>query len=173
MRPSERCLRGAARPPALADLPEPPEVLYLRGELARAPAVAIIGTRAPSPGALGYTRSLASALGRAGVTIVSGGAVGIDAAAHEGALDAGGSCLVVAPSGYERPFPRENAPLFRAVVERGGAYLSLVPGDVPASRGAFFLRNAVLVALADLVILVEAPYRSGARNAAAAAHRLG
>jgi DNA processing protein len=79
----------------------------------------------------------------------------------------------VAPAGFERPFPEENAELFRQVVEGGGAYLSLVKSRVVATQAAFFPRNACLVALAHVVVVVESPIRSGARNAAANARRLG
>ena len=81
--------------------------------------------------------------------------------------------MVVAPAGFARPFPEKNAALFRSIVERGGAYLSLVEDSMAAFPGTFFPRNACLVALSHAVIVAESPYRSGARNAAAWARRLG
>jgi DNA processing protein len=166
-------LGSGALPPRLLDLRRPPRTLYLRGDLPRAPAVAIVGTRRPSDDARHFARTLAAELAGEGVAVLSGGAAGIDTEAHLGALDARGVTVVVAPAGFDRPFPEQNAELFREVVERGGAYLSLVPDGVAAKRGSFFRRNACLVALSHLVVVVEAPFRSGACNAAAHARRLG
>lgn len=168
-----RELRGARLPPRLADLESPPSVLYLRGELPRGPAVAVVGTRHPSADGVAFTRSFAAELAAAGVTILSGGAEGIDAAAHEGALDVAGRTVVVAPAGFNRPFPEKNAALFQRVVNSGGAYLSLRPDDVAADQGIFFARNACLVALAHAVVVTQRPYRSGASNAAKWARQLG
>jgi DNA processing protein len=147
-------------------------VIYLRGDLPRGPAVGIVGTRHPTADATRFARELAADLGRAGVAVFSGGAEGIDTAAHQGALDAGACGVVVAPGGFDRPCPERNAALFRQVVESGGAYLSLVPSGTPANRGSYFPRNAVLVALCHAIVVVECPVRSGARNTAAAARRL-
>jgi DNA processing protein len=156
----------------LRDVPEPPAELHLHGELPRGPAVAIVGTRYPSPRGVRFTEELASALARRGVAVFSGGAKGIDTAAHRGALAAGGVTVVVAPAGLDAPFPAENAGLFREIVEAGGAYLSLVANETKATRGVFFRRNSYLVALAHVVVVTEAPVRSGARNAAKWARKL-
>ncbi len=166
-------LTGERLPPRLADLAEPPTRLYLRGELPRGPAVAIVGTRYPSREAVTFTKALAGELAVAGVAVLSGGAEGVDTAAHEGALDVGGVTVVVAPAGFRKPFPAENAALFRSIVERRGAYLSLVPDDLGAPRGIFFARNACLVALAHAVVVTQLPVRSGAANAAKWARQLG
>jgi DNA processing protein len=169
----ETCLSGNALPARLADLARPPERLFLRGELPRGPSVAIVGTRTPTPRGVEYAHELARELAQAGVAVLSGGAEGIDTAAHRGALAAGGVTVVVAPAGFEHPFPEENAELFRSVVAAGGAYLSLVEARAPAHRSLFFKRNACLVALSHVVVVVESPIRSGARNASAHARRLG
>lgn len=169
---AEICLRGSSLPGRLSDLAAPPKELFLRGELPRVPGVAIVGTRDASPDAADYAFQLARELAEAGIAVWSGGAKGIDTAAHRGALAGGGPTVVVAPAGFDRPFPIENADLFRNVVETGGAYLSLVEASVPATQGIFFTRNAYLVALAHLVVVAESPLRSGARNAAAHARRL-
>jgi DNA processing protein len=147
--------------------------LYVHGELPRGPAVAIVGTRKPTDAGAAFARDLARELASAGVTILSGGAVGIDAAAHEGALLVNGRTVVVAPAGYSVPFPAEHAGLFARVVESGGAYVALVPDDRPALPAAFFARNRCLAGLAQVVVVVQAPLRSGARNAAKHARRLG
>jgi DNA processing protein len=166
-------LTGQRLPARLADLEEPPERLYLRGELPRGPAVAVVGTRTASERGMDFARGLASDLAAAGVAVLSGGADGIDTAAHEGALAAGGVTVVVAPCGWQRPFPEENAQLFRSVVERGGAYVSLVPDDVAADRPSFFPRNACLAALCHALVVVETRFRGGACNAAKWARRMG
>jgi DNA processing protein len=157
----------------LADHPDPPERLYLHGELPRGPAVAIVGTRRASPEGLAFARGLSSELATAGVAILSGGAKGIDTAAHEGALDVGGTTVVVTPAGFHHCYPAKNAGLFERVVASGGAYLSLYPDAVPAQRPYFFARNAVLVALAHAVIVAQAPVISGASNAAKWAREIG
>jgi DNA processing protein len=166
-------LMGSRLPPRLADLADPPAALYVRGELPRGPCVAVVGTRRATPDALCFAKELAAELVRAGVSILSGGARGIDTAAHRGALAAGGTTLVMAPAGFAVPYPPENAALFRRVIAAGGGYAALVPDDQPATQAAFFRRNACLVALAHAVVVVQAGYRSGARNAAAQARHLG
>jgi len=170
---ADRCLSGSALPGRLADLEAPPDRLFLRGELPRGPAVAIVGTRHPTDEYASFAFKLAYDLAKAGVAVLSGGAKGIDTEAHRGALAAGGVTVVVAPAGFERPYPEQNADLFRQVIAAGGAYLSLFEANCPATQAIFFARNACLVALAHLVVVVEAPIQSGALNAAAHARRLG
>lgn len=160
-------------PPRLRDLPRPPAALFVRGELPRGPAVAIVGTRHPTPEGVAFARNLAAEFARAGVAVLSGGAKGIDAAAHEGALAVRGCTVVVAPAGFGAPFPSEHASLFERVLASGGAYVALVPDDRPAHQSAFFARNRCLVALSQALVVVQAPFRSGARNAAKHARVLG
>lgn len=171
--PVERALVGSALPCELADLDEPPVPLYVRGELPRGPRVAIVGTRKPTPRAARYARLLAAQLARAGVAVLSGGAKGIDAAVHEGALDVGGVSVVVAPASFDRAYPPEHLDLFQRVVAGGGAYATHLPPDSPAGYATFFRRNAILAALAHVLVVAEAGVRSGARNAARHARRLG
>jgi DNA processing protein len=170
--PPHRVLEGAALPPAIRGLPDPPARLFLYGCLPSSPRVAIVGTRHPSTEASNYAEFIASWLAARGVAILSGGAKGIDAAAHVGALQTGVT-VVVAPSSFDRPFPLTHRSMYAEIVERGGGYLSLFDHDVPARREYFLARNRVLVALGDAVIVVEAPSRSGARNAGKWARRLG
>lgn len=120
-----------------------------------------------------FARTLAAELARAGVAVLSGGALGIDTEAHLGALQARGVTGVIAPAGFESPYPPENQELFERILQRGGAYASLVEDHVSATRAAFFARNACLAALAWATVVVQAGFRSGARNAACAARRLG
>ena len=151
----------------------PLDVYYLTGELPPRPWVAIVGTRAPTREGCRFAFILARRLSEASVSVLSGGAIGIDAAAHLGALRAGGRTLVVAPSGWLRPSPVTHHRLFRSIVERGGGHLSLSEPEQVAARWTFLRRNRCMVAMADAAVVVEAPLRSGARNAAASARKLG
>ena len=169
---AQRVLAGASLPPGLKDLSEPPAQIFVHGDIPRGPCVGIVGTRKPTPEARDYAAKLAFRLARRGVAIASGGAKGIDAAAHQGALDAGGVTLVVAPSSFEHPFPKEHGQLFAEIVAKGGAYVSPFATGVKARQDRFFLRNSYLVALSHALIIVEAPLRSGARNAAKWARQL-
>jgi DNA processing protein len=166
-------LNGAEYPARLRDLPNPPAVVFVTGELPRGPSVAIVGTRTPTAEGTKFARNLAHDLAKEGVVVISGGAVGIDTAAHQGALVAGGMTLVVAPSSFDRPFPDTNAALFAEIVARGGAYLTEHEAGITARRHQFFARNSLLAALADALVVVETRFRGGARNAAKAARELG
>jgi DNA processing protein len=131
-----------------------------------------VGTRRATRLGIRFAEALGHALARAGVAVLSGGATGIDTAAHAGALRAGGTTVAVAPAGWSRPFPSENRELFERIVRGGGGYVSLVPDATPATQAAFFARNACLVALSNVVVVVEAGFRSGALNAARWAREL-
>jgi DNA processing protein len=135
--------------------------------------VAVVGTRHPSSAAERFARQLAGELAAAGVAVLSGGAIGIDAAAHRGALDVAGKTVVIAPSAFDRPYPAEHAELYREVIGAGGAHLTREPPGSSADNAKFFPRNELLVALSHALVVVEAPWRSGARNAAKYARELG
>ncbi len=128
--------------------------------------VAIVGTRAATPNGRRLALAIGADLGRAGCCILSGLALGIDAAAHEGALSAGAPTIGVLGSGHRQFFPRRNRTLAERIVAAGGAVLSPYPPDQPPYRGQFLERNGVVAALADAVLVVEAPSRSGALNTA-------
>jgi DNA protecting protein DprA len=168
-----RRLERVAFPHRVFDLPEPPCQLHLAGELPRGPAIAVIGTRYPTEEATKYTGELVGEFAKHGVAIWSGGAEGIDIAAHRAALRVGATTVVVAPAGWNRPYPPEHAGDYHEIVERGGAYLSIVAPECVAQRHLFFARNALLMALVDVVVIIQAGLRSGARNAAKFARRLG
>lgn len=155
------------------ELAVPPATLHLVGTLPTAIGVAVVGTRHPTNDAIEYTHSLVSELAAAGLAIWSGGAIGIDAAAHRAAMRAGVPTVVVAPAGWSHPYPPENASLFEEIVVRGGAYLSIVDDECPAKRHQFFARNALLISMVDAVVVIQAGFRSGARNAAKFARMLG
>jgi DNA processing protein len=163
----------AGYPPALSALAGGAPTLYVRGRLPSAPAVAIVGTREPSDEARAFARALAGDLARDGIVVFSGGARGVDLAAHEGALDAGGATVVVMGGGLARPYPPEHEPLFARAVAHGGALVARVPDDVPPQPVGFLRRNEILAALTQATVVVEAGVRSGARSTAAAARKLG
>jgi DNA processing protein len=142
--------------------------LWCCGDLAglARPCVAIVGTRAATPYGLRLGRHFAAALGHSGCCIISGLALGIDAAAHEGALSAKAATIGILGSGHRRFFPARNRSLAMRIVEAGGAVLSPYPPDQPARRPQFLERNGVIAALADALLVIEAPARSGALNTA-------
>lgn len=172
MQPPARVLSAAEIPSRLRDLGLLPTALYLNGALPLGFSVAVVGTRHPTLEAREFAHDFARDLARANVVVVSGGAEGIDTAAHEGALAAGGSTLVVAPAAFDHPYPEMNGPLFERVVNSGGGYLTSFPPGTPATRAQFFERNAYLAALSDALVVVQTRVRGGGRNAAKAARSL-
>ncbi len=159
-------------PTTLLRLEHPP-TLRVRGKLGWGDRVAIVGTREASAEAVAYARKLAGELSRAGVTIWSGGALGIDSAAHEGGLEGRARTVVVLPSGLEHPFPERNADLFARVLDEGGALVSGFEDERIPTRAQFFRRNEILAACVPVLVVVQCPFQSGARNAAKAARELG
>jgi len=150
-------------PAALAAIHDPPVTLAVRGELRPedARAVAVVGSRRASPTGLEVARTLGYELAAAGVTVVSGLARGVDQAAHQGALDAGGRTIAVLGSGVLNPYPPQNRGLAERI-GRSGALLSELEPDAHPSRYSFPQRNRVVVGLSVGVIVVEAGPRSGA-----------
>lgn len=144
------------------------QALWAQGSLEglRRPAVAIVGTRAATAYGKAVARRFAAELGAAGCCIISGLALGIDAAAHQGALESGAPTIGMLGSGHERFFPVRNRTLAAQMIERGGAVLSPYPPLQTAQPHQFLQRNGVVAALADAVLVIEAPARSGALNTA-------
>ena len=166
-------LPGDARwPAAIGALERPPLGLWWQGRgtlwslLARRRAVAVVGTRRPSPHGLAMARALGVALARAGWPVVSGLAEGIDGAVHGGCLEGDGAPVGVLGTPLERVYPQHHGPLQRAVGRRG-LLLSEQPSGAPVHRGHFAGRNRLLVALAAAVVVVECPPDSGALHSAA------
>jgi DNA processing protein len=150
---------------------DPPPVLFVRGRLVAGEgerAVAVVGSRAATPGGLALARALARDLAETGVTVVSGLARGIDTAAHRGALDARGRTVAVLGSGLARMYPEENAAL-AAAIACAGAVVSEFPLDTPPWKGNFPRRNRVIAGWGRAVVLVEAGAKSGALITARAA----
>lgn len=132
----------------------------------RRPVVAIVGTRAATAYGRGLARRFAAELARAGCSVISGLALGIDAAAHEGALEANGPTIGVLGGGHRHFFPRRNRPLAQRMIDAGGAVLSPFEPDTIAQPFQFLQRNGVVAALSDAIVVIEAPARSGALNTA-------
>jgi DNA processing protein len=148
--------------------------VYLRGTALRdGAAVAIVGARAASRAALDRAHALGRHLAVRGVQIVSGGALGVDGAAHRGALAAGGLTTVVLGSGLDVLYPPRHAPLFREVIARGGTLAGMVPDGTEPRPHMFPQRNRLIAALADVVVVVEADARSGSLSTVAAARHFG
>ena len=164
--------RGDERYPAcfeeLADFVLPPELLFVRGnpELNVDRAIAVVGTRDCSPEGACIARSFARDFARAGAAVVSGMAVGIDAAATEGALDGGGRAIGVLACGVDVPYPAQNQPLARRLLESGGSLISEYMPGMRAHALYFPVRNRLIGALALGTLVVQAPERSGALNTA-------
>ena len=148
-------------PASLANIPDPPLALYLRGELPRGPCVAMVGSRRPSVRGRSTALDFAAQLARSGVSIVSGLAYGIDAAAHEGALSGAGVTVAVLASGLDRPSPAGNRRLARRILEQGGAWVSEYEPGTPAHAHHFPERNRLISGLAPLTLVVEAREASG------------
>jgi DNA processing protein len=172
------CRCDPAYPAALRDLPAPPAVLHVAGGIDRLgaalaePPVALVGSRRPSSYGLETTRRLASDLAHAGLTVVSGMALGIDGAAHRAALDAHGVTVAVLPGGADVPYPARHRQLLARIRAGGVAVAELGPGVAPR-RWMFPARNRIIAALAELTVLVQGRERSGALLTAQWATRLG
>ena len=161
-------------PIELLDLPSPPASLYAIGKISALakPRVAIVGTRNSTAYGERTARSLTRSLVRAGVSVISGMARGIDAAAHRTAIEEGGNTVAVLGTGIDVPYPVGHRQLHRSIGEHG-LVLSENPPGATAHAGAFPKRNRIIAALAPVTIVVEAGFKSGALNTATQALELG
>ena len=174
------CRHDPAYPVRLAQSADAPAVLHVAGDVSRlsalcdddAPAVAIVGARRASQDGLEVARGLARGLAAAGVTVVSGMALGIDSAAHAGALEVGGPTLAVLASGADVPYPPSKRALYRSLVATQAA-ISEMPQGFQPFRWCFPARNRTIAGLATLTIVVEATERSGSLITAELAQDLG
>ena len=162
-------------PRALDLLADPPDFLRIRGQLPRPGdrTVAVVGSRAAGASGLEQARAIGAALARAGAWVVSGGAAGIDAAAHAGAVEAGGRTVVVLGGGLDHLYPAENRGLFARVVETGGGLVAETDDDQRPATWSFPKRNRIVAALGEATVVVRAGARSGALLTAGHAARLG
>jgi DNA processing protein len=163
-----------AYPAPLRTLPRPPAAVCIEGPLpALQVRVAVFGSRTPTHDALAFARTLASAVTQSGGVVVSGLGYGIEAAAQRGAVGAGAPSLVVHATGSDHLFPADQTDLARELREAGSGFLWPFPPRTRALRSNFRARNGVVVALADVVVIVQAGVDSGSRNAARWARQLG
>lgn len=163
-----------AYPAKLLDLANPPSELYAIGHRSAlmGPRVSIVGTRQSTAYGERTTRTLTRALVRAGVSIISGMARGIDGAAHRTAIEEGGKTVAVLGTGIDVPYPVGHRQLHRSIAEHG-LVLSENPPGATAHQGAFPRRNRIIAALAPVTIVIEAGFKSGALNTASQALELG
>lgn len=155
-------LGDAAYPPALLEIADPPVLLYVKGELAllSRPSLAMVGARSATPQGEANAEAFARALSEANLTVVSGLALGIDGAAHRGALTGPGRTVAVIGTGADRIYPARNAELARRIAE-DGAIVSEYPLGTPPTAHNFPRRNRLIAGLAQGVLVVEAALQSG------------
>ncbi|MDO8730638.1 MAG: DNA-processing protein DprA [Candidatus Omnitrophota bacterium] len=155
--------KSAGYPRLLGKIHGPPEVLYVKGTLLEEDeaAVAIVGTRGATPYGLAIAGQLAEELARCGVTVVSGLAEGIDAAAHEGALKAGGRTIAVVGHGLSRIYPSQHQKLAERIAE-SGCIVSEFQMEEKPNPWNFPKRNRIIAGLSLGTVVVEAPFKSGA-----------
>ena len=164
------CLDYPAR---LRDLSDAPDRFRVAGDLPDLRrAVAVVGTRRADDEALDFAYALAREAALNGVVVVSGGAIGVDRAAHEGAIAGGGRTVVVLPTGLDAPYPPANHDLFKRAVD-AGCLLTEAEDGSDARPGRFLKRNRLIAALGRSTVVVQAPARSGALSTARLAKGLG
>jgi DNA processing protein len=151
-------------PPLLQTIDDPPDELWASGDAAllSTTSVAVVGARKATALGLEMSERLGAGLASAGVVVVSGCAIGIDAAAHRGALRMGGDTVAVLAGGLDVAVPPSNRALADRILARGGCLAGEFPDGVPVTRWAFPRRNRIIAGLARVVIVVEAAARSGA-----------
>lgn len=146
-----------------------PKQLYVKGnvnELFSRPSVTVVGSRSVSAYGTTVTSRLAGELAGAGVTIISGLALGVDSLAHKAALDAGGLTIAVLPCGLDRIYPARHRALAARILEQGGALISEYPDGSPIYASSFIARNRIAAGLSDAVLITEAAERSGTLSTA-------
>ncbi|MFJ5381227.1 DNA-processing protein DprA, partial [Cupriavidus sp. CER94] len=159
----------------LLDLADPPLVLYVNGQAARlqAPSLGIVGARHATAQGVRNAQTFASAFSDAGLTVVSGLALGIDAAAHAAALDGPGGTVAIVGTGVDIVYPARHHKLAHQIVDTGGAIVSEFPLGTPGLPNHFPRRNRIIAALARGVLVVEAAERSGSLITARLASEIG
>ena len=153
-------LVDAGYPERLKEIPDPPPALFVSGCVPEATTVALVGSRRASATGIEAARVLGRALGERGVCVVSGLALGVDAAAHEGALEASGPTVGVLGCGIDVVYPRSNRGLFEGVRGNGALVSEYYLGEAPLAW-RFPARNRIIAGLCDAVVVIEAPQKSG------------
>ncbi len=160
-------------PTSLRNIHTPPKQLYVSAsadntfrELMKHPRVAIVGSRRVTPYGHAVTRKFASELAARGVVIISGLAYGVDAIAHQAAVEAGGLALAVLPSPVESVYPAVNRPLAERILRNGGALVSEYPDGMPCLKQNFVARNRIVSGLANALLITEAAEDSGTMHTA-------
>jgi DNA processing protein len=151
-------------PKLLWEIPDPPSILYYRGNLktwSERYTVGIVGTRSPTPYGRRWTKKIAQALVERGFTVVSGLADGVDAEAHQACLEIDGQTIAVVGTGVDRVYPTRNQALYQKILQTG-LILSEYPQGTPPDRTHFPKRNRIIAGLCRATIVIEAPVRSGA-----------
>jgi DNA processing protein len=169
------CRCDDAYPERLRDLADPPAVIHVAGDpecFGEPASVAVVGARRATPYGLTVARELGCGLSAAGVTVVSGLALGVDSAAHAGALEGNAAPVAVLAGGADRPYPASKRQLY-AAVRSLGAVVSEMPPGFGIHRWAFVARNRLIAALAQVVVVVEATRRSGSLTTADLGAELG
>lgn len=153
-------------PDALRDIPDPPPLLFYRGDpdCLLGPCVTVIGSRSPSPAGMEAAERIARELSEAGVRVISGLAMGIDGAAHRGCLAGGSPTVAVLGCGLDVNYPASHRGLKDEILDRGGLLLSEYPPGCPAMQWHFPVRNRIMSGLSRAVVLVEARIRSGSMS---------
>jgi DNA processing protein len=152
-------------PAHLAEIYDPPVILYVRGDVSvlSAPSIAVVGTRHPTPYGSGMAERLSCDIAARGLVIISGMARGVDTAAHKGAIAGKGKTVAVFGTGVDVPYPRENTKLADQIIATGGALVSEFPLGTFAAPQNFPIRNRIISGLAIGVLVVEAGEYSGTR----------
>ncbi len=157
-------------PERIRQIPQPPANLFVVGEnleiLLKRPCVAIVGSRKVTAYGKAVTDQLTKGLAAAGVTVISGLAIGVDSLAHQATLEAGGLTVAVLPSGLDRIYPARHQGLARRIVEQGGALVSEYKANTPIYPYSFIARNRLISGLADATVIIEAAEKSGTLHTA-------
>jgi len=151
-------------PPLLREIYDPPAVIFYRGTLPNPekPLFGMVGTRKPSSEAADQAYKIGRGMGQAGISVVSGLALGIDAMSHRGNLSAGVPGYAVLGSGVDEIYPSSNRPLAKKILDQGGALISEYPPGTHPGKWTFPARNRIISALSRSLLIVQAPQKSGA-----------
>ncbi|MFH1346843.1 MAG: DNA-processing protein DprA [Spirochaetota bacterium] len=158
---------GADYPGLLKEIPNPPKEIFYLGNLLdksliERPKIAIVGTRKATAYGRAIAKEMSQEFAKKGIVVVSGLAMGIDTAAHEGALLSKGKTIAVLACGLDAIYPRQNENLAKNIIETGGAVISEYPAGTEAFKNQFLERNRIISGLSVATIIIEAPNKSGA-----------